>query len=236
MKIKVAILSVVLFSMSVISIRAQYTVGVFVDDTISYFGGGGTCYPDPIMLFYLPPSTVTGIDHVFQFSVPASDSVVANGVTYYSGIHSVIINNGIVLYSPSNTVSGGVVKRVGTPQIANQTYPCNYVIASTGGQCPTNGDFTFINICYVLPASSVQNSLVNKNNVYLYQTSTGIFKVSSTDKNLEQVIITDNAGRIVISCTNNFSEINLTKFSPGVYFYTLTDEKENVFRGRIVKE
>jgi hypothetical protein len=66
--------------------------------------------------------------------------------------------------------------------------------------------------------------------------SSGIFKINSANKNLKQLFITDNTGRIILSSNINFSEINLTNFSPGIYFYAITDEKENIFRGRIVKE
>ncbi len=42
--------------------------------------------------------------------------------------------------------------------------------------------------------------------------------------------------RIVYTSENNFSEINLSNFSSGIYFYAVMDEKENVWRGRMVKE
>ncbi len=66
--------------------------------------------------------------------------------------------------------------------------------------------------------------------------SDGIFKLFSSQMNLSQLCITDCRGRMVLASTNNFSEINLSNFSSGIYFYAITDEKENVFRGRIVKE
>ncbi len=79
--------------------------------------------------------------------------------------------------------------------------------------------------------------LVSSNGIEVSPTlSSGIFKIKTADKNLKQLRISDSAGRIVYTSENNFSEINLSNFSSGIYFYALTDEKENVWRGRIVKE
>ena len=66
--------------------------------------------------------------------------------------------------------------------------------------------------------------------------SGGIFEINGTDKKFEQLLVTDCAGRIIFSAKNNFSEIDLSRFSPGIYFYSITDEKKKVWRGRVVKE
>ncbi|MEO8088151.1 MAG: T9SS type A sorting domain-containing protein [Bacteroidota bacterium] len=67
--------------------------------------------------------------------------------------------------------------------------------------------------------------------------STGIFLIKKLSQNVpKQLRITDNAGHTIFTSVNNFSEIDLTNFSPGIYFYAITDEKENIFRGRILKE
>ncbi|MEO8088497.1 MAG: T9SS type A sorting domain-containing protein [Bacteroidota bacterium] len=66
--------------------------------------------------------------------------------------------------------------------------------------------------------------------------SGGIFKINGADKNFEQLLVSDCMGRIVFITQNNLSEINLSRFSSGIYYYAITDEKKKVWRGRVVKE
>ena len=66
--------------------------------------------------------------------------------------------------------------------------------------------------------------------------SGGIFKINGADKKIEKLFVTDCMGKIVFITQNNFSEINLSNFSSGIYFYTIIDEKKKVWRGRVVKE
>lgn len=66
--------------------------------------------------------------------------------------------------------------------------------------------------------------------------SSGIFKINGATKNIEQLLVTDCMGRIVFITQNNFSEIDLSRFYTGVYYYVITDEKKKVWRGSIVKE
>jgi hypothetical protein len=76
-----------------------------------------------------------------------------------------------------------------------------------------------------------------KTSAQLYPSiSTGIFKIMSAGQNLKYFCITNNEGRIIHSSAKDFSEVDLTDFPSGMYFYSITDDKENVFRGRIVKE
>jgi hypothetical protein len=57
-----------------------------------------------------------------------------------------------------------------------------------------------------------------------------------TDKKLKQLLLSDNSGRLVLSTINTFSEIDLSTFSPGIYYYTIYDEDKNAWRGKIVKQ
>ena len=66
--------------------------------------------------------------------------------------------------------------------------------------------------------------------------SGGIFNLCSTRENLKQLRITNCDGQLILFSIDNFLKIDLANFPSGIYFYAITDEKENVFRGRIVKE
>jgi hypothetical protein len=80
----------------------------------------------------------------------------------------------------------------------------------------------------------IQESLVR--NAYVYPTrSTGKFHLHS-EQVIKQLIVSDAEGRIVKTLSADFSVIDLTEFSPGIYLYAITDESENFFRGKIVKE
>ncbi len=81
--------------------------------------------------------------------------------------------------------------------------------------------------------NEIQNPLSKPLLIYPASQS-GIFKIESP-YNLKQLLITDASGRMIIK-TKQFSEINLCRFSQGIYFYAIIDEKENVWRGKIVKQ
>jgi len=66
-------------------------------------------------------------------------------------------------------------------------------------------------------------------------TSDGIYKLQTT-QTLKQLLIFDNEGRTIIETSNVFSDINLTRFSNGIYFYAITDENEKVWRGKLLKD
>lgn len=66
--------------------------------------------------------------------------------------------------------------------------------------------------------------------------SGGIFKINGAGQNFRQLLITDCVGKIVFVTQHNFSEIDLSRFPAGIYFYAINDEKNKVWRGRIVKE
>jgi hypothetical protein len=66
--------------------------------------------------------------------------------------------------------------------------------------------------------------------------STGIFKINSSAKSLRRILVSDSKGNQILCLTNNDFEIDLTNFSSGIYFYAITDEKENVWRGKVVKQ
>ena len=66
--------------------------------------------------------------------------------------------------------------------------------------------------------------------------SSTIFNIqASADYHPKKISVVDGEGRIVYSSSTNFSEINLTYFSNGIYFYAVEDEFQKVFRGKIIK-
>lgn len=84
--------------------------------------------------------------------------------------------------------------------------------------------------------TGIQNDQVPPSFQITTSISSGIFKVSSSESILKQILVADSRGYMVIQATKNFSVIDLTNFSSGIYFYAITDEKQNVWRGKIMKQ
>ena len=61
----------------------------------------------------------------------------------------------------------------------------------------------------------------------------GIYRLKS-GQTLKHLMVFDQSGKIIIE-TNAFSEIDIRKFSNGVYFYAITDENEKVWQGKLIK-
>ncbi|MEO8086837.1 MAG: T9SS type A sorting domain-containing protein [Bacteroidota bacterium] len=63
--------------------------------------------------------------------------------------------------------------------------------------------------------------------------ASGMFSIKSADK-IKQIIISDIAGRVYpIDSYSNVSQIDLSRFSSGIYFYCIIDEQEKVWRGKV---
>ena len=132
----------------------------------------------------------------------------------------------------------GVILPGDTNFILYVTIPGTYRVSFTYDCSFKNLEFTIAyNNCVTTTVNNPTESSIQNFSLYP-DVSTGIFKIKfpSSSTILKQLRITDNAGRIVFASSNNFSEINLSNFSPGIYYYAITDEKENIYRGRIVKE
>lgn len=86
-------------------------------------------------------------------------------------------------------------------------------------------------------ATSV-TSISNPTLLQIYPSvSSTFFRIkTSEDYHLKKISVTDSQGRIVYTSSTNFSEINLTRFTNGIYFYEVEDELQRVFRGKIVKD
>ena len=98
------------------------------------------------------------------------------------------------------------------------------------------GDFAYlrVHISYSVP-TDVKDLEEVKYLVYP-SLSHGIFNVEINSKKLKELIITDCSGKTVIYSSNEFLQFDLTDFPSGIYLYAIKDERESVFRGRIVKE
>ena len=92
-----------------------------------------------------------------------------------------------------------------------------------------------INVSYLL-GTSIQNNSTFQTFQLLPTLSTGLLKLVPESEKMKYLQIMDGTGRIVFSAVNPFSEINLTRFSPGMYYYAIIDEKENSWRGRVIIE
>jgi len=83
--------------------------------------------------------------------------------------------------------------------------------------------------------TGIQNTLINEQPRFYPSISEGIYKLQTTQK-LKHLLIIDNAGRTLFETSNDFSEINLSGFLGGIYYYAITDEKEKVWRGKLIKD
>jgi hypothetical protein len=109
-----------------------------------------------------------------------------------------------------------------------------YAQSNSSSSCVN--DFNTIQLTINYTTTSVTELTSDDGIVVSPALSGDIFKINGTDKKIEKLFITDCVGKIVFSTQNNCSEINLSNFSSGIYFYTIIDEKKKVWRGRIVKE
>jgi hypothetical protein len=66
--------------------------------------------------------------------------------------------------------------------------------------------------------------------------SSGIFHIRSSENFHPTLIsVTDEEGKIIYTSFTAFSEINLSHFTEGIYFYAIENESHRIFRGRIIK-
>jgi hypothetical protein len=99
-----------------------------------------------------------------------------------------------------------------------------------------SGTVTFCQAGLCTPA--VVKDVEQKNGVTISPSiSSGIFKIKNAEyRHLKKVIVTDAGGRMIYNSDNNFSEIDLTLFVSGIYFYLCEDESQNIYTGKLMKE
>lgn len=101
------------------------------------------------------------------------------------------------------------------------------------GDCNPRVGSIMIEVIY--STSSAVSDLNDINETTLYPTaSSGIYNLKSKNK-ITSIHVADYSGRLIVNISNP-SVIDLSSFSSGIYFYDITDEKGDIFRGRIVKE
>ena len=66
--------------------------------------------------------------------------------------------------------------------------------------------------------------------------SEGILRINPPGVILKDLTLFDSAGRIILTSNKVHTELDVARFSPGFYFYALTDEKLNSFRGKFFKD
>jgi len=76
--------------------------------------------------------------------------------------------------------------------------------------------------------------LENDVKVHLHKVESNVYRVDNA-RRLIHLFIADNAGRIVYE-TNAATQVNLTPFSPGIYYYSITDENDQVWRGKLLRD
>jgi len=75
-----------------------------------------------------------------------------------------------------------------------------------------------------------------KKSPFIYSVGSSSYMINMCGRKMKQLLLSENSGRLVLSLLNGASEINLSSFSPGIYYYTIYDEDKNVWRGKIFKE
>jgi hypothetical protein len=128
----------------------------------------------------------------------------------------------------------GITSHVITIEATDTGVYTLYAQSNSSSLCVNDFNTFQLTINYTIAAVT---ELTASEDIWITPTlSDGIFKINGAGRNLEQLLITDSMGRIVFITQNNFSEINLSHFSSGIYFYAVTDERKKVWRGRFVKE
>jgi len=106
------------------------------------------------------------------------------------------------------------------------------------GSACIGGDTEYVfnlHIGYNSPTSIA--SISNSTLLQIYPSiSSEVFKIKiSENYHPTKIFVTDSQGRIVYTSSTNFSELNLSRFTDGIYFYELVDELQRVFRGKLIK-
>jgi len=114
----------------------------------------------------------------------------------------------------------------------------SYVIGAWGESCggSLSPFFLYLNVHYN-PVVTNLSEINNENAFYISPSfSSGVYEIKSTGRQLKKIQVTDTMGRSVYLSNEPITEINLTNYSDGVYLYIVQDDKQNIFRGKIVKQ
>lgn len=131
-------------------------------------------------------------------------------------------------------IIGGVTTPLITVALTDSGSYTLYAQSDGGTSCADDYNTFHLTITYTTTAIS---EMTSADKVGITPTlSSGIFKINDGNHHLERFAITNETGAIVYFKQHPDPEVNLSSLQSGIYFYALTDDKKNVWHGRIVKE
>jgi hypothetical protein len=139
----------------------------------------------------------------------------------------ILCSSTVLLVNGTDTIMSGLMPS--TPYYLTLTDAGHYFLHYHS----TSADWTWeFDVSY--SSTGLQN--ISEQPFQIYPSgSEGTFRIQSA-KTLKHLLVFNNAGRTIIETSNVFSDINLTRFSNGIYFYAITDENERVWRGKLLRD
>ena len=123
---------------------------------------------------------------------------------------------------------------------SNVDDPFHYTAFDTGHYYFKYQNFDMLSSTYAIFELNISSAVgtgihesAGTESLEIYQSNPGVFETKS-GRNLKQAWITDAAGRTIVQLENRFSEIDLRDFLPGIYFYTIVDEAQRIWRGKLI--
>ncbi len=237
---KKIILIFVLIITVVKGIAQNYTVGIAVDNIISTipFNDNFQCNPDATAQLVLPYSSVTGIEHILIVNSSQASVVTADPGGILNETDTLQITssqNLFTFYLSVGETFSCILKAIGTPQIANETYGCTPIgWNSIGNFCPQDAAFFWSNQCTVSAMTTVEDN-INEKQFTLYPNPASTFVtlsvVEGLTKNSDLQIHNAQGQLVTLSVVEGLqTTLDISSLSQGIYFLTLSNGEQTVSR------
>lgn len=240
---KKIILVLALIITAIKGIAQNYTVGIAVDNIISTipFNDNFQCSPDATAQLVLPYSSVTGIEHILIVNSSQGSVVTADPGGILNEIDTLQITSSQNLFTFYLSFGGSfscILKAIGTPQIANETYGCTPIgWNSIGNFCPQVAAFFWSNQCAVSATTAIEENNISELTLFPNPATSTLTIELAAGSGHYAATICNAQGQLVYHSTFDIerSIFNISSFSDGIYFLTL-DNGEQTLSKKFVKE
>jgi hypothetical protein len=221
----------------------NYTVGIEVDNIISTlpFNDNFQCNPDATAQLVLPYSSVTGIEHILIVNSSQGSVVTADPGGILNEIDTLQITSSQNLFTFYLSFGGSfscILKAIGTPQIANETYGCTPIgWNSIGNFCPQVAAFFWSNQCTVSATTAIQENNIAELNIFPNPATSTLTIQFAAGSGQYAATIRNAQGQLVKSSIFNIqrSTFDISQLSNGIYFLTLDNGEQTVSK-KFVKQ
>lgn len=152
--------------------------------------------------------------------------VAANNIAKWNGSAWAALGTGL---------SGGSFPGGGTLEVYNNEL---YVI---GGFSTAGGNYSpYIAKWHMVGAGIKENATINSVSVFPNPATDKLIVESINGEVIKQIIFYNSLGQsekmINANTGNSFCEINISEFTPGIYFYEVLSSQDKISKGKIIKE